>query len=38
VGVAGAAGGANLLLIVALSQVPVYFLPVIARFVYRRLL
>ena len=29
---------ADLLLIVALSQVPVYFLPVIARFIYRRLL
>jgi len=37
-GLAGAAGGADLLLMVALSQVPVYFLPVIARFVYRRLL
>ena len=37
-GLAGAAGGADLLLMVALAQVPVYFLPVFARFVYRRLL
>ena len=37
-GLAGAAGGTDLLLFVALSQVPVYFLPVFARFVYRRLL
>ena len=37
-GLAGAAGGADLLLMVAIAQVPVYFLPVFARFVYRRLL
>jgi bile acid:Na+ symporter, BASS family len=37
-GLAGVAGGADLLLMVALAQVPVYLLPVFARFVYRRLL
>ena len=37
-GLAGAAGGADLLLFVALSQIPVYLLPVFARFVYRRLM
>ena len=36
-GLAGAAGGADLLLMVALAQVPIYLLPVFARFVYRRL-
>jgi hypothetical protein len=37
-GLAGAAGGADLLLMVAIAQVPVFFLPVFARLVYRRLL
>ena len=37
-GLAGAAGGADLLFMVALSQIPVFFLPVFARQIYRRLL
>ena len=37
-GLAGAAGGADLLFYVAVAQVPVFLLPVIARHVYRRLM